>query len=204
MLFGYLFIVFSLMLDSNCLFWYFAVDVFMYNRRVPENERQESAFKRLKETLTGEVQMWEGHLQKVCEWPARTFTLLLQASSAQNLYLHSCVALALCSNCFVVGETVWEFFSEESLCFDTIIIFAGGGKITYFTPKQPIALCYRDATLFFNQASHRKNLPTIWQILKPLKKTGLRLEKHQKLKNKAAGHVWMIFGQSQADYLYQI
>ncbi|XP_005728929.1 glutathione S-transferase A-like [Pundamilia nyererei] len=39
-------------------------DVFMYNRRVPENERQESAFKRLKETLTGEVQMWEGHLQK--------------------------------------------------------------------------------------------------------------------------------------------
>ncbi|XP_035765577.1 glutathione S-transferase A-like [Neolamprologus brichardi] len=43
------------------------VDVFMYNRRVPENERHESAFKRLKETLTGEVQMWEGHLQKVCE-----------------------------------------------------------------------------------------------------------------------------------------
>ncbi|XP_039876845.1 glutathione S-transferase A-like [Simochromis diagramma] len=39
-------------------------DVFMYNRRVPENERHESAFKRLKETLTGEVQMWEGHLQK--------------------------------------------------------------------------------------------------------------------------------------------
>uniref|UniRef100_A0A669C6K5 Glutathione S-transferase rho n=1 Tax=Oreochromis niloticus TaxID=8128 RepID=A0A669C6K5_ORENI len=40
------------------------VDVFMYNRRVPENERHESAFKRLKETLTGEVQMWEGYLQK--------------------------------------------------------------------------------------------------------------------------------------------
>ncbi|XP_065327239.1 glutathione S-transferase A-like [Pelmatolapia mariae] len=40
------------------------VDVFLYNRRVPENERHESAFKRLKETLTGEVQMWEGYLQK--------------------------------------------------------------------------------------------------------------------------------------------
>lgn len=103
-----------------------------------------------------------------------------QASSAQNLHLHSFVALALCSNCFVVGETVGESFSEESLCFDANVIFAGGGKITYFTPKQPIALCYRDATLFFNQASHRKNLPTIWQILKPLKKTGLRLEKNTK------------------------
>ncbi|XP_019206143.1 glutathione S-transferase A [Oreochromis niloticus] len=40
------------------------VDVFRYNQRVPENERHESAFKRLKETLTGEVQMWEGYLQK--------------------------------------------------------------------------------------------------------------------------------------------
>ncbi|XP_004547840.1 glutathione S-transferase A [Maylandia zebra] len=39
-------------------------DVFMYNRRVPENERHESAFKRLKETLTTELQMWEGHLKK--------------------------------------------------------------------------------------------------------------------------------------------
>uniref|UniRef100_A0A3Q4N3X1 Glutathione S-transferase rho n=1 Tax=Neolamprologus brichardi TaxID=32507 RepID=A0A3Q4N3X1_NEOBR len=39
-------------------------EVFMYNWKVPENERHESAFERLKETLTTEVQMWEGYLKK--------------------------------------------------------------------------------------------------------------------------------------------
>lgn len=40
-------------------------DVIYYNWKFPENERHDSAVKRLKEALTAEIKLWEGYLQKV-------------------------------------------------------------------------------------------------------------------------------------------
>ncbi|KAL3044142.1 hypothetical protein OYC64_003889 [Pagothenia borchgrevinki] len=40
------------------------VDVIYYNWRVPEAERHDSALKRNKETLTAEIKLWEGYMQK--------------------------------------------------------------------------------------------------------------------------------------------
>nr|XP_046274035.1 glutathione S-transferase A-like [Scatophagus argus] len=40
------------------------VDVIYYNWMVPEGERHDSAVKRKRESLTAEIKMWEGYLQK--------------------------------------------------------------------------------------------------------------------------------------------
>ena len=57
------------------LFRHFSVDVIAYNWRVPEAERHDSAFKRNKETLTAELKLWEGYLQKVRLKMIRYWTL---------------------------------------------------------------------------------------------------------------------------------
>ncbi|XP_077936986.1 glutathione S-transferase A isoform X2 [Gasterosteus aculeatus] len=41
------------------------MNVFLYERRVPEGERHDSAVKRNREALTAEVKLWEGYLSKV-------------------------------------------------------------------------------------------------------------------------------------------
>ena len=47
------------------LFQHFSADVIYYNWKVPEGERHDSAVKRNRETLTAELKLWEGYLQKV-------------------------------------------------------------------------------------------------------------------------------------------
>ena len=43
----------------------FSVDDITYNWKVPEEERHDSAVKRNRESLTAEIKLWEGYLQKV-------------------------------------------------------------------------------------------------------------------------------------------
>ena len=50
---------------TDYLIQHFSVDDITYNWKVPEGEKHDSAVKRIRESLTAEIKLWEGYLQKV-------------------------------------------------------------------------------------------------------------------------------------------